>query len=130
MSQRVGFEAEGAVAIELDDVIPGEKRWCLLSVPRERRRAVGNRRRDEHGRPKASLGENRKSVLPDVEEAVVERQGNGSRERLARVEEVDRGQDVDDPVRLSGQVVHLLGERTGRNGERVPTLADAVVEGD
>ena len=69
-------------------------------------------------------------MLPDVEEAVVERQGNGSRERLARVEEVDRGQDVDDPVRLRGQVVHLLGERTGRNGERVPIVGDAVVEED
>jgi len=40
------------------------------------------------------LGEDRKRMLGEVEEAVVEGQRDGSRERLARLEEVDRGQDV------------------------------------
>ena len=52
------------------------------------------------------------------------------RERLARVEQLDRGQDVDDAVSLGGEVVHLLGEGGGRDGELVAIFGNAVVEKD
>ena len=69
-------------------------------------------------------------MIGDVEVAVVEAESHRPGERLARVEEVDRGEDVDDAVRLGGEVVHLLGERFRRHGQLVAVVGDAVVEED
>ena len=129
MGQRVRLETQRAVAVELEDVLPREE--CgLFAVPREGRPAVRDRRSDEDGCPKAALGEDRKRVIGDVEVAVVEAESHRPGERRARVEEVDRGEDVDDAVRLGGEVVHLLRESFRRHGQLVAVVGDPVVEED
>ena len=127
--QRVRLEAESAVSVELEEVVPVQE-GRLAAVPGERRRAVGDGGRDEDGGTEAVVREHRERVLGVVQVAVVEAQCNRPLHRFSRFEQLRRRHHVDDAVALGIEVRHLLAEAARPDGQLVRLVGDAVVEED
>src|SRR5215203_1036446 len=129
MGEGVGLEAQRPLAVELDDLVPPEH-GRLLAVPVEPRPACGYGGRDEDRGAEASLLEDRQRLLCHVEVAVVEAQTDGLRGLGAAVEQLERGEHVDDAVGLGGEVVHLAPKVARSHRKLVAVVGDPVVEED
>ncbi len=127
--ERVRLEAERPLAVEVDDLVPAEHRR-LRAVPPEGRPPVDDRRRDEDGRPKAALGQQRLRLLGHVDEPVVEAEADRPAARNSLVDQLRGLDDVDDAVGLGGEIVHLPPKVARADGELVAVVGDPVVEED
>ncbi len=105
---RVRLEMERAVAVELDDVLPGQQRR-LAATPRVRAAAVRDAGATNTVAWKPCSARTRTRARRG-QEAVVEGEGDRARRDRPRVEEAGSLEDVDDAVRLGREVVHLLAE--------------------
>ena len=122
MRHRVGLEAQRSLAVERHDVVPAEHRR-LAAVPRERVPPAGDAGRDEHRGAEAVRLEHGQRVVAHVGEAVVERQPDGPRRQLLRVEQRQRLEQVDHAIAPAARKSICSRKRAGGTASGSPSSA-------
>ena len=127
MGDRVRLEPERPAASSSAICIPAEQRRLAL-VPGEGRAAVRDARRDEHGGPEAVARRAWAGRARRRRGSRRRSQPDGALRQLAGVQQLGDLDDVERPIPVRGEVVHLLAKTLRSHGELVPRVRDPVVE--